>query len=330
MQRVDTVMWSSVPQLPHYLEDQFVWLSIAAWSALLAWLWPRASRRRMLLWAALASALHLTPVTGQVLRATSAMTVDINDIPLAFWALQGVNVAVLGMIIGVWYLSRRRVMRYRQVQAVLAERRRIASDLHDGVGSRLMALLASQDPRAAEPSELSMALQACLLELQMTVDSLDDEASATIVERLAHLRYRLQPAFDRLGIGLAWHVHDVPLARAMSGESAMQICRIAQEALSNVLRHSHASSVEVRFGPLGRTRGLVLEVQDNGRGLDASAPIQLEQFGKGLRSMRARADALGGELAVMDAAPHGLCIRLVLSDTEPAPASAGPETGSSL
>ena len=106
--------------------------------------------------------------------------------------------------------------------------------------------------------------------------------------------------------------------------------RIAQEALSNVLRHSHASIVEVRFGPLGRTRGLVLEVLDNGRGLQASAPMPLEQLGKGLRSMRARADALGGELAVMDTEPHGLRVRLVLSDAEAAPAGAGPETASSL
>jgi signal transduction histidine kinase len=317
-------------QLPLYLEEQFVWLSIAAWVALLAWLWPRASRRRMLLWAALAFTLHLTPVTGQVLRATTALTVVGSDVPPAVWVLQAANVAVFGMIIGIGYLSRRRVVRFRQVQAVLAERRRIASDLHDGVGSRLVALLASQDPRSAEPSELSMALQACLLELQMTVDSLDDQASATIAERLAHLRYRLQPAFDRLGIGLAWNVHEVPLAHAMSPESAMQVCRIAQEALSNALRHSHASRVEVRFGPRGRSRGLVLEVQDNGRGLDASAPLPLEQLGKGLRSMRARADALHGELAVMDAVPQGLCIRLVLSGEALAPAAAKPDAGSSL
>ena len=320
----------SLLSLPHLLEDQFVWLSIAAWGALLVWLWPRASRRRMLLWAALAFALHLTPLAGQVLRASSMFRGAGGDMPIAFWALQGVNIAVLCMIVGIWYLSRRRVARYRQVQAVLAERHRIASDLHDGVGSRLMALLASQDPRSAEPSELSMALQACLLELQMTVDSLDDQASATLVERLGHLRYRLQPAFDRLGIGLVWSVHDVALAHPMSPESAMQVCRIAQEALSNALRHSHATSVEVRFGPRERLRGLVLEVQDNGRGLDASARMPPEQLGKGLRSMRARADALHGELAIMDAVPHGLCIRLVLSGEGLAPAASEPETVSSL
>ncbi|MDP9881209.1 signal transduction histidine kinase [Variovorax boronicumulans] len=286
-----------------------MWLSIAAWCVLLIWLWPRASRQRMLLWVGLAFALHLTPVVGQVIRATSAITTLGTEVPAAFWALQGVNVAVLCMIVATWYFTRRRLVRYRQAQAVLAERRRIASDLHDGVGSRLVALMASYDPRSADARELSMALQACLLELQLTVDSLDDQADTSIGERLGHLRYRLQPAFDRLGITLVWNVQDVVLAPPLSPEAAMQLCRIAQEALSNVLRHSQATRVEVRFGPRERSHGLVLEVLDDGRGLDATAG---EPGGKGLRSMRERADALHGELAIMDAAPHGLRIRLVM------------------
>lgn len=315
------------PLPPYFLEDQFVWLSIAAWCVLLVWLWPRASRRRMLLWVGLACALHLTPVVGQVIRATSAITALGTEMPAAFWALQGVNIAVLCMIVGTWYLSRRRLVRYRQAQAVLAERRRIASDLHDGVGSRLVALMASYDPRSADARELSMALQACLLELQMTVDSLDDQADTRIGERLGHLRYRLQPAFDRLGIALVWNVQDVALSPPMSSEVAMQLCRIAQEALSNVLRHSQATRVEVRFGPRERSHGLVLEVLDDGRGLDTATG---EPGGKGLRSMRERADALHGELEVMDVAPHGLRIRLVMPGEVQRPATVAAEVESTL
>lgn len=317
--------------LPHLLEDQYVWLSIAAWCVLLTWLWPRISRRRVLVWAALAGALHLTPVTAQVIRATSAITVLAHDMPFTFWALQTVNVMVLAMIVSIWYVSQRRRARCQQVQAVLAERRRIANDLHDGVGSRLVALLASQDPKkSAEPDGLSMALQACLLELQMTVDDLDDQSAATAVERLAHLRYRLQPAFDRLGVALVWDIAGAAHTRPLPPETTMQICRVAQEALSNALRHSRATRVELRFGPQGRTHGLMLEVRDNGRGLGASAGEPPEQLGKGLRSMRARADAIGGELAVMDIAPHGLCVRLLVPCEEAPPASTQPPSESML
>jgi signal transduction histidine kinase len=320
--------------LPHFLEDQYVWLSIASWCTLLTWLWPRIPRRRVLMWAGLAAAMHLTPVTAQVLRATSTITVMAHDMPAAFWALQALNVAVLGAIVSIWYFSQRRVARGRLMDAVLAERRRIANDLHDGVGSRLVALLASQDPKAATaPDSLSMALQACLLELQMTVDDLDDQTTATAVERLAHLRYRLRPAFDRLGVALVWDIADAAHDQPLPPEATMQICRVAQEALSNALRHSQATRVELHFGLQVTPRRLVLEVRDNGRGIGAAAGQRPEHLGKGLRSMHARAEAIEGELVVTDVAPHGLSVRLLVPcgpGKEPSEAGNRPESESML
>ncbi|MFM9923083.1 ATP-binding protein [Variovorax sp. H27-G14] len=320
-----------VLSLPHFLEDQFVWLSIGAWVVLLFWLRHRASGRWVLAWAAVAGALHLTPVAAQVIRAGSAVNVMSHDMPTTFWTLQAVNVVVLAMVVTIGYLSLRRVAHGRQTAAVMAERRRIANDLHDGVGSRLVALLASQDPKASRSDGLSMALQACLLELQMTVDDLDDQSSATVVERLGHLRYRLRPAFERMGIALDWNIAPEALGCVVSPETATQVCRVAQEAMSNALRHSRASRVELRVSPQDRARALVLEVRDNGRGLltPSGAPNSL---GKGLRSMRARADAIGGELAVMDITPNGLCVRLVVpcEALPPEPQSKLPATESML
>jgi signal transduction histidine kinase len=314
-------------QLPHFLEDQFVWLSVGAWGVLLAWLRSLVSRRRMLTWAALAGALHLSPVAAQVIRAGSALTDmahDMHDTSLAFWGLQAVNVAVLGAIAGIGYFSLRRAARSRQARAVMAERRRIANDLHDGVGSRLVALLASQDPRSSGPGSLSMALQACLLELQMTVDDLDDQSGATVVERLGHLRYRLRPAFERMGIAFEWNIAAEAQGFAMPPETAAQVCRVAQEALSNALRHSRAARVALRVDLLAAPQHglpvMVLEVRDDGRGLGAPgrlpgtphAPHLPDHLGKGLRSMHSRAEAIGAELDIGAAEPHGLFVRLTV------------------
>lgn len=321
-------------QSPHLLEDQFVWLSIGAWAVLLVWLRSRVSHRRLLMWGALAGALHLSPVAAQALQAGGVAHLVPQNMPVAFWTLQAVNVAVLGMIVAFGYVALRRAAQGQQTQAVMAERRRIANDLHDGVGSRLVALLASQDPKAAHADGLSMALQACLLELQMTVDDLDDQSGATVVERLGHLRYRLRPAFERMGVALQWNIASEALPCAVTPDTATQICRVAQEAMSNALRHSRATRVELRMGVQDRGRSLILEVRDNGRGLPArgagASPASQGSSGspgKGLRSMRARADAIGGELAVMDVAPHGLCVRLVVPcDAAPAePSSVLPE-----
>jgi signal transduction histidine kinase len=306
-----------VLQIPHFLEDQFVWLSIGTWGMLLMWLRTRISRRRVLMWAALAGALHLTPVAAQVLRATSAISFMADDMPFTFWALQVFNVLVLGTILGIWYVAQRRAARLRQVQAVMNERRRIANDLHDGVGSRLVALLASQDPKASGPDSLAMALQACLLELQLTVDGLDDQTHATVLERLGHLRYRLRPAFERMGITLEWNISAEAQTLDLPPETATQVCRVAQEALSNALRHSRASRVELRVAAQDRGRALSIEVRDNGRGLQPQATGSPElpaptNLGKGLRSMHSRAEAIGGELDIMGIAPYGLCVRLVV------------------
>ncbi|WP_432725330.1 sensor histidine kinase [Variovorax sp. W6] len=311
-----------------------MWLSIGSWCVLLAWLRPHVSRRRLLAWAALAGALHLSPVAAQALRAGSAITVMANDMPFAFWALQVVNVLVLGMVLGIWYVSQRRAARFRQAEAVMAERRRIANDLHDGVGSRLVALLASQDPKSAGPDSLSMALQACLLELQMTVDDLDDQGDSTVVERLGHLRYRLRPAFERMGVAFDWSVSGESETFPMPAETASQVCRVAQEALSNALRHSRASRVELRVAPHDQGRAMVLEVRDNGRGLGVpvgapSGSGPAGHLGKGLRSMHSRAEAIGAELDIGPMAPHGLCVRLVVPcDATAAAAQSSSGTGS--
>ncbi|MFV0671612.1 sensor histidine kinase [Variovorax sp. tm] len=316
-------------QLPHLLEDQFVWLSIAAWCVLLAWLRRQVSRCRLLAWTALAGALHLTPVAAQAIwSGPAAVAAAAGDMSFAFWALQAVNVLVLAMVVGIWYFSRQRTSHSLQAEAVMAERRRIANDLHDGVGSRLVALLASQDPRSAGPGSLSMALQACLLELQMTVDDLDDQGDSTVVERLGHLRYRLLPAFERMGVAFEWSVPAEAETFEMPAETASQVCRVAQEALSNALRHSRASRVELRVAAQDQGRAMVLEVRDDGRGLGPEANARAGEaagdgipsagLGKGLRSMHSRAEAIGAELDIGPVAPHGLCVRLVVPCAAPA------------
>ena len=97
------------------------------------------------------------------------------------------------------------------LSATLAERQRIANDLHDGVASRLMMLLASLPPHGHANRQIAHGLQECLLELQMTVDGLSAECMS-LVEMLGNLRYRFEPAFRRSGIAFQWQVSDVPSA----------------------------------------------------------------------------------------------------------------------
>jgi signal transduction histidine kinase len=179
-------------------------------------------------------------------------------------------------------------------RAVESERKRIASDLHDGVGSQLVNLIATLDPRSQRQQAMAIALEQCLLDLKIMVDSIEGEHD-TIVDALARLRYRIQPSLDRLGIQMTWNVQDSDQLGALAPDQVLQLLRISQEALSNVMRHSQASVVEVTCRYVVSNHSLLLEICDNGQGVHATAAGK-HTAGKGIRSMRERAAATGASL----------------------------------
>ncbi|TAL72018.1 MAG: hypothetical protein EPN79_03720 [Burkholderiaceae bacterium] len=179
-------------------------------------------------------------------------------------------------------------------RAVESERKRIASDLHDGVGSQLVNLIATLDPRSQPQQAVAIALEQCLLDLKIMVDSIEGEHD-TIVDALARLRYRIQPSLDRLGIQMTWNVQDSDLLGALAPDQVLQLLRISQEALSNVMRHSQASVVEVTCRYVVSSHSLLLEICDNGQGVHATAAGK-HAAGKGIRGMRERAAAIGASL----------------------------------
>ena len=187
------------------------------------------------------------------------------------------------------------------------ERRRIAQELHDGVGSQLVNVLATLDARIPQQQAIQQALEQCLLDLKIMVDGVDSEAGS-VTDALGRLRYRVQHALDKLGIRMVWTVDvDGPLLN-FSGERAQQVLRITQECLANVMRHAHASVVEVICRYLPESDSLLLEVHDNGCGFSSVKACQ--PTGKGLGGLHRRAEKLGAELKISTQAQQGTVIQL--------------------
>jgi two-component system sensor histidine kinase UhpB len=92
---------------------------------------------------------------------------------------------------------------------------------------------------------------------------------------------------------------------ALSDEAELAVYRVAQESLTNVARHAHASRVEVALEP--GAGSVVLRVVDDGRGIDEAAAVNGHG---GLRGMRERAVLVGGALAVKRARHGGVEVRL--------------------
>lgn len=198
--------------------------------------------------------------------------------------------------------------------ARLAERSRISRELHDSISQDLFSISAlAGGLRKALPAD--SAVQPQLETLSRTVGSTIQEMRALLLElRPTALEEKgLVPALADLceayevRVGVQVRRELEPLALGPAAEQA--IFRIAQEGLSNAVRHSEADRIEVRLRRSGEAAELT--VADNGRGFDREASTH----GLGLRLMAERVRELGGSLAIDSGEGRGttLCVLMPAS-----------------
>jgi signal transduction histidine kinase len=195
-------------------------------------------------------------------------------------------------------------------QAVLRERQRLMRDMHDGVGSALMSSLVLVEQGHLDTRAVAELLRECMDDIRLVIDSMEP-VDHDLVALLASLRYRLGRRMELAGVRLDWHVRDVPRLEWMDAGSALQILRIVQESLTNVLKHAQAQSVVLAtdLHDDGGRQWVRVTVTDDGGGFDmAHLEAQGEGHanghgngngsGRGLRNLRSRARALHGRLDV--------------------------------
>ncbi|WP_405910411.1 PAS domain S-box protein [Streptomyces sp. NBC_00828] len=205
----------------------------------------------------------------------------------------------------------------RADREVMAERDRIARDLHDMVIQRVFGaglVLQSITTRITRPDATSRIhavideLDATIRELRGTIFNLNQPA-----QKAASLRSQVldetTAARDRLGCAPAVEFHG-PVDAALTDETAAHLLAALREALSNVARHAHASAVHVavRAGD-----ELLLEVADNGRGIDPAVTRS-----SGLTNLRRRAENLGGTFEVIGRSEGGTRLRWCIPLKDPA------------
>jgi len=257
--------------------------------------------------------LTISPVKDDQGRVTGASKVarDITDRKEAEQARQSAEIAS------------------KLVQVQDAERRRIARELHDGVG-QLMAAIAMNVSRVFREK-----------------DRLSDEASRGVAENMKMIEqansdirtvsYLLHPPMlDEIGLSsaLSW------LAEGFSQRSKVSVTlmiapdfgrlpqdyelalfRVVQECLTNIHRHSGSSTATVRLSRNGEE--VVLEVSDNGRGIGEEVKKRIGSgvsAGVGMRGMQERVKLMRGRMTV-NSSPNGTSI-LVTLPTRPIEATA--------
>ena len=190
------------------------------------------------------------------------------------------------------------------------ERQRLARELHDGLAQRTVAIgyLAEELVDLADSPELARTAE----ELRDEVANLTREMRSSVLD-LHHDLVGDGGVADAIGgcvrriaarRGLRVHVLLEETGPRLAPELELQVLRIAQEAVANVDRHAHASTLWLTLRRHGCSLRLVVE--DDGVGGAAPRPGHL-----GLESMRQRARQLGGDLTVGERPGGGTCVVLV-------------------
>jgi two-component system, NarL family, sensor histidine kinase UhpB len=195
-----------------------------------------------------------------------------------------------------------------QRQVMLEERQRIVRDMHDGIGGQLLGLMMQVRQGDFEKKQVEEGLQSSIADLRLIVDSMDS-AEDGLAETLRSFEHRVRAQVE--AAGMAFKVeHGLDEGKPGPGpRPTLQILRILQEAVTNAMRHSGGS--EITLSSHEGDDGMInISVSDNGKGLPAEI-----KGGRGLASMRTRAEAVGGKLEI-GGGDEGTTLSLAL----PAPA----------
>ncbi len=211
------------------------------------------------------------------------------------------------------------------------ERKLISRELHDVIAQTLTGINIHLTRLKVEAATSPESLPENISSTQRLV-----EKSVSIVHQFA--RELRPPVLDDLGLIPALHTYmksftaqtgirvsltAYAAVERLNGDQRTVLYRVAQEALTNIARHAHATRAEVKLQKL--PRHLCLKIQDNGRGFQAGRLVQARQHTRlGLLGMRERVQMVGGRLTIKSTPGKGTTILAQIPLNDPASAAHRP------
>ncbi len=197
--------------------------------------------------------------------------------------------------------------------AIRQERGRIAQDLHDDVGARLLMLI----HRAPQQETADLARQA-MSDLRDALSVIDAEPSR-LSESLADWRSEAQSRCHAAGAGLIWRVPATVTDPLIQPRQKMLLTRALRECLNNCFKHAHHDGLQIELcGMLSETGLFTLDCTDNGEAADPGQWIK----GRGLRGLERRLHDLGGTVE-FHRLPQGSRVRMQMALALPPGRQAG-------
>ncbi len=208
----------------------------------------------------------------------------------------------------------------RLITANEDERRLLARELHDDLSQRLAraaidASFLASSPGSDAASEVLENLHPELVRISKDVHDMSYRLHPSLVDDLglaAALQAECQRLRRRTDTAIHENIDEAP--KRVSGETALYVYRIAQEALTNAIKHAGADSIEICLEY--DSGALRLSVRDNGVGFDHAGALTASSLG--LSSMRERAQLVGGSLNIHSQRGRGTTVSVVVPCDGPA------------
>jgi signal transduction histidine kinase len=255
--------------------------------------------------------------TGPALLAPLAMTGTAQGVLIVALAAGGVgfegdtdvNMISTFAAQAALALERARIQEERELLMVLADRERIARDLHDVVIQRLFATgLGLQGvTRMTRRDDVRDRLDQAIDELDSTIRDIRTAIFGLHRPAVTSVRSALKSIVDDSAEPLGFRPHVTitgPIDLAVADPLRSDLLAVVGEALSNVIKHAHAHAVTIDIVIGGGQ--ITLRIADDGTG------ITVQGDGHGMINLRRRAEDRDGTFAVADASPHGTVLTWIV------------------
>lgn len=185
------------------------------------------------------------------------------------------------------------------------EKERISKEIHDGIGSslvqaKLLLNMANKDTNAI--NEASTVIDNGIKEMRELIWVVEQDEQ-TLGDLIYHIEGRLEQAKNILNINVITKIEDESII--LTPEQKLNISRIVQESITNIIKHAQASRADILFSQ--HDKDVEIIIRDNGKGFDTSKTGN-ESYG--LRNMRARAEKIGAQLNISSETGKGSEVKL--------------------
>jgi signal transduction histidine kinase/ligand-binding sensor domain-containing protein len=280
--------------------------------------WSTPSESGLLDFARLSPGRHRLSVRALTVEDATAPPALLElVVPAPVWRRPWFVALALAATLAAAFLAYR--IRLARALAMERVRTRIATDLHDEVGADLSRISLLAEFARRDLGERPARVPAMLAEVAKTArDAVTDMSDIvwalkreqeSLAEIVARVRDFAAESGASAGVALSVTIDDDLESVVLAGDLRRGLYLLLKEAVTNVLRHAEARTMELTIRRAGR--GFVATLRDDGRGFSPDAPRK-SRGGHGLGNMRARAEALGAAFGIESAPGQGTTIRIEL------------------